>query len=55
MKMKETKTFCLDQQGGKGGANWQYEVACTLCSDSHGTPHAVAIIRYEDADREEVF
>ena len=35
-------TYALDQQGGKGGANFAEEVMPTLCSDSHGTPHAVA-------------
>ena len=35
-------TYALDQQGGKGGANYAEEVMPTLCSDSHGTPHAVA-------------
>ena len=35
--------FCygLDQQGGKGGANWLKETCPTILSDSHGTPHAV--------------
>lgn len=32
--------FCLDQQGGKGGANFAVDVSPTICSDSHGTPHA---------------
>ena len=37
--------FCygLDQQGGKGGANYLNEVCPTILSESHGTPHAVAI------------
>ena len=34
--------FALDQQGGKGGANYSENVMPTLCSDSHGTPHGVA-------------
>ena len=34
--------YALDQQGGKGGANYAEDVMPTLCSDSHGTPHAVA-------------
>ena len=34
--------YALDQQGGKGGANYAENVMPTLCSDSHGTPHAVA-------------
>ncbi len=38
----ECVTYALDQQGGKGGANYAEEVMPTLCSDSHGTPHAVA-------------
>ena len=37
--------FALDQQGGKGGANYAENVMPTLCSDSHGTPHGVA---YQD-------
>lgn len=32
--------FCIDQQGGKGGANYAVNVSPTICSDSHGTPHA---------------
>ena len=32
----------IDQQGGKGGANYAIDVMPTICSDSHGTPHAVA-------------
>lgn len=35
--------FAIDQQGGKGTANYSTNVMPTLCSDSHGTPHAVAI------------
>ena len=35
-------TYAIDQQGGKGGANYAEDVMPTLCSDSHGTPHAVA-------------
>ena len=38
----ERKCYALDQQGGKGGANYAEDVMPTLCSDSHGTPHAVA-------------
>jgi len=38
----ECVTYALDQQGGKGGANYAENVMPTLCSDSHGTPHAVA-------------
>ena len=33
--------YALDQQGGKGGANFAENVSPTICSDSHGTPHAV--------------
>ena len=32
----------IDQQGGKGNANYAENVMPTLCSDSHGTPHGVA-------------
>lgn len=34
--------YGIDQQGGKGQANYAQDVAPTLASDSHGTPHAVA-------------
>ncbi len=34
--------IAIDQQGGKGGANYAVDVMPTICSDSHGTPHAVA-------------
>lgn len=33
--------YGIDQQGGKGGANYTINVAPTMCADSHGTPHAV--------------
>ena len=33
--------YAIDQQGGKGGANYAENVMPTLCSDSHGTPHGV--------------
>ena len=33
--------YAVDQQGGKGGANYAENVMPTLCSDSHGTPHGV--------------
>lgn len=40
--MKQKKVaICIDQQGGKGNCNYQIEVACTILSDSHGTPHGV--------------
>lgn len=38
----ECVAYAIDQQGGKGGANYAIEVIPTMCSDSHGTPHAVA-------------
>jgi DNA (cytosine-5)-methyltransferase 1 len=34
--------YGIDQQGGKGQANYGVDVMPPLCSDSHGTPHAVA-------------
>jgi hypothetical protein len=40
----KVKAFGIDQQGGKGGANYTEDVAPTICSDSHGTPHAVCRI-----------
>lgn len=33
--------YGIDQQGGKGGANYIENVAPTMASDSHGTPHAI--------------
>jgi DNA (cytosine-5)-methyltransferase 1 len=33
--------YGIDQQGGKGGANYTVDVAPTLASNSHGTPHGV--------------
>ena len=39
---KERTVFAIDQQGGKGMANTAQDIMMTLCSDSHGTPHAVA-------------
>ena len=38
-------TFALDKQGGKGNASFAFETMPTICSDSHGTPHAIAEIR----------
>ena len=32
----------INQQGGKGGANFSVDVMPPILSDSHGTPHAVA-------------
>ena len=46
--------ICIDQQGGKGNANYQIEVACTVLSDSHGTPHGVCIVYDQDINREKV-
>lgn len=34
--------YGIDQQCGKGQANYTQDVAPTLAADSHGTPHAVA-------------
>ena len=42
MKKKDTPVVCIDQQGGKGNANYSIDVACPILSDSHGTPRAVA-------------
>ena len=39
----ECVIYAIDQQGGKGMANYTLDVMPTLCSDSHGTPHAVAM------------
>ena len=33
--------YGIDQQGGKGQANFTVDVAPPMCSDSHGTPHVV--------------
>lgn len=43
--------YGLDQQGGKGGANYTEEVSPPILSDSHGTPHAIAFTQNQ---REEV-
>ena len=48
---KHAVAYGIDQQGGKGGANYQENVMPTLCSDSHGTPHAVC---FQQNQREEV-
>jgi len=54
----EGTVYGLDQQGGKGGANYTENVMPTLCSNSHGTPHAVAqpipILLYDMTHAEEV-
>ena len=34
--------YGIDQQGGKGGANYAEDKCPPILSDSHGTPHAVA-------------
>ena len=34
--------YGIDQHGGKGNANYTKDVATTILSDSHGTPHGVA-------------
>ena len=36
--------YAIDQQGGKGGANYAKDVMPSLCSDSHGTPHGVCYV-----------
>lgn len=48
---KHAVCYGIDQQGGKGGGNYQEDVSPTLCSDSHGTPHAVC---FQQNQREEV-
>jgi DNA (cytosine-5)-methyltransferase 1 len=49
--------YGIDQQGGKGNANYAENVMPALCSDSHGTPHGVCYApngnhcgNYEEAD-----
>ena len=34
--------YGIDQQGGKGGANYSENISPPVLSDSHGTPHGVA-------------
>lgn len=34
----------IDQQGGKGMAGYSQDVCSTICSDSHGTTHAVVYV-----------
>ena len=48
---KEPKAVCygIDQQGGKSNCGYLENVMPTICSDSHGTPHAVC---YERRDGE---
>ena len=43
--IKRKKAYGIDQQGGKGGANFTEDVAPTICSDSHGTPHGVCHVK----------
>lgn len=45
VQIKKAKAFGIDQQGGKGGANFTEDVAPTICSDSHGTPHGVCLLK----------
>ena len=47
----EATAYAIDQQGGKGGANFAKNVMPTLCSDSHGTPHAVAYTMQDRAGK----
>lgn len=37
-------SFGIDQQGGKGMTGYGQDVCPTICSDSHGTPHAVVYV-----------
>lgn len=39
---RQSVAYGIDQQGGKGNANYESDISPTLCSDSHGTPHGVA-------------
>ena len=41
--------YAIDQQGGKGGANWLNEICPTILSNSHGMPHAVCYATVYDA------
>lgn len=45
VKAETFDVVAVDQQGGKGGANYAINVMPTLCSDSHGTPHAVCFLK----------
>ena len=40
--------YGIDQQGGKGNANYTEDVAPTILSDSHGTPHGVCAVHAVD-------
>ena len=42
----EKHSIAIDQQGGKGNAMYADELCPSILSDSHGTPHAVAIDVY---------
>lgn len=44
--------YGIDQQGGKGNANYTEDVAPTILSDSHGTPHGVAYATQACGDRD---
>ena len=37
----DDRVIAIDQQGGKSNCGYAEDVMMTLCSDSHGTPHAV--------------
>jgi len=39
--VKTQDVYGIDQQGGKGQGNYTINVAPTMASESHGTPHAV--------------
>lgn len=41
---EEPVAVAIDQQGGKGNASFAENICPTILSDSHGTPHAVAIV-----------
>lgn len=55
-KQPQAVVYGIDQQGGKGGANYTQDVSPTLASDSHGTPHGVAysVDCYNQTQAEEV-
>jgi len=40
-RMNDQMAYGIDQQGGKGQAAFTTDKCPTICSDSHGTPHAV--------------
>ena len=44
--------YGIDQQGGKGNANYTEDVSPTILSDSHGTPHGVAYATQACGDRD---